>query len=260
MMHSEKPEKLVRWYIEEVNNLIHRQCQLFPDIFRGVAGLPQNMGESPENSLAELERCVNELGFVGCLINPDPNEGEGPPPPGLGEEYWYPLYAKLVELDVPALVHSAGCRIPARAVLAALHQRGEHRDRLAAQLDCIRRLSHTETDRLCTAAAPSPIRSAGTARSGHGARRARSKTICESCTSTRACTRRSRWTCCSAGSVRTAACSAPKNPGIGTAKDPKTGEWIDDVKSKIEAIDWLSEADRTRIFEGTATEVYRLQF
>ena len=50
MMHSEKPEKLVRWYIEEVNSLIHRQCQLFPDIFRGVAGLPQNMGESPENS------------------------------------------------------------------------------------------------------------------------------------------------------------------------------------------------------------------
>ena len=112
MMHSEKPEKLVRWYIEETNNIIHRQCELLPDTCRGVAGLPQNMGVSVENSLSELERCVKELGFVGCLINPDPNEGQGPTPPGLGDEYWYPLYAKLVELDVPALVHSAGCRRP----------------------------------------------------------------------------------------------------------------------------------------------------
>lgn len=111
MMHSEKPEKLVRWFIEETNNTIWRQCQLFPGVFRGIAGLPQNMGVSPANSIAELERCVKELGFAGCLINPDPNEGESPPP-GLGEEYWYPLYEKLVELDVPALVHSAGCRSP----------------------------------------------------------------------------------------------------------------------------------------------------
>ena len=51
-----------------------------------------------------------------------------------------------------------------------------------------------------------------------------------------------------------------EKPGIGTAKDPKTGEWIDDVKKKIDAIDWLSESDRQRIFEGTATEVYKLKF
>jgi predicted TIM-barrel fold metal-dependent hydrolase len=27
----------------------------------------------------------------------------------LGDEYWYPLYDRLVALDVPVLVHSAGC-------------------------------------------------------------------------------------------------------------------------------------------------------
>jgi len=42
--------------------------------------------------------------------------------------------------------------------------------------------------------------------------------------------------------------------------DVPEGEWIDDVKSKIDAIDWLSESDRQRIFEGTATEVYKLKF
>jgi len=54
----------------------------------------------------ELERCVKDLGFVGCLLNPDPTEGEEQAPPGLGDRFWYPLYEKLVELDVPALIHS----------------------------------------------------------------------------------------------------------------------------------------------------------
>ena len=31
---------------------------------------------------------------------------KGTPP--LGDEYWYPLYEKLCELDVPAHVHSTG--------------------------------------------------------------------------------------------------------------------------------------------------------
>src|SRR4029079_48191 len=71
-----------------------------------MAGLPQFRGEPLQAAVEELERCIVELGFVGCLLNPDPMEGEGEPP-GLGDEYWYPLYEKLVELDVPALIHSA---------------------------------------------------------------------------------------------------------------------------------------------------------
>ena len=56
MMHSEKPEKLVRWFIEETNNIIARECELYPETFRGVCGLPQNIGVAPERSLDELER------------------------------------------------------------------------------------------------------------------------------------------------------------------------------------------------------------
>jgi 4-oxalmesaconate hydratase len=60
-------------------------------------------------SLDELERCV-ELGFVGVLINPDPAEGLDLGIPRIGHEWWYPLFEKMVELDIPALIHSAGCR------------------------------------------------------------------------------------------------------------------------------------------------------
>jgi len=40
MMHSEQP-KVVQWYMEETNKIIARQCKLYPQTFRGVAGLPQ---------------------------------------------------------------------------------------------------------------------------------------------------------------------------------------------------------------------------
>ena len=49
-------------------------------------------------------------GFVGCLINPDPGEASGIETPPLGDKFWYPLYEKLVELDVPGHIHSGGCR------------------------------------------------------------------------------------------------------------------------------------------------------
>jgi OH-DDVA meta-cleavage compound hydrolase len=109
MMHSEKPAKLVHWFTEEVNTLIARQCKLLPDRFVPVAGLPQAAGEPVEAVFAELERCV-KLGFKGCLLNPDPFENSGIEPPGLGERYWYPLYEKLCELDIPAHIHSTGSR------------------------------------------------------------------------------------------------------------------------------------------------------
>src|SRR4029078_2506750 len=56
-----------------------------------------------------LERCVNQLGFIGCNLNPDPSGGNWTAPP-LTDKYWYPFYEKMVELDVPAMVHvSATC-------------------------------------------------------------------------------------------------------------------------------------------------------
>jgi len=91
------------------NDLIHRVCGLYPDNFVGVCQLPQSPGVPPANSAAELERCVRQLGFIGCNLNPDPSGGLWNSPP-LTDRHWYPLYEKMVELDVPAMVHvSASC-------------------------------------------------------------------------------------------------------------------------------------------------------
>ena len=91
------------------NDLIHRVCSLYPDNFVGVCQLPQSPGVPPANCIDELERCVNELGFIGCNLNPDPSGGHWTAPP-LTDRYWYPLFEKMVDLDVPAMVHvSSSC-------------------------------------------------------------------------------------------------------------------------------------------------------
>ena len=87
------------------NTLIHRVVKLFPKNFIGVAQLPQTPGVSPANCIKELERCVKEFGFVGCNLNPDPSGGKWTDPPMTDKKWWYPFYEKMVELDVPAMVH-----------------------------------------------------------------------------------------------------------------------------------------------------------
>ena len=88
------------------NDLVYRATSLYPDRFAAVCQLPQSPGVSPSNCIPELERCVLELGFVGCNLNPDPTDGYWTDPP-LTDRYWYPLYEKLVELDVPAMIHTS---------------------------------------------------------------------------------------------------------------------------------------------------------
>ena len=91
------------------NDLVYRVCELYPRNFVPVCQLPQSPGVSPAHCAAELERCVRELGFIGCNLNPDPSGGHWNSPP-LSDRHWYPLYEKMVELDVPAMVHvSASC-------------------------------------------------------------------------------------------------------------------------------------------------------
>jgi 4-oxalmesaconate hydratase len=101
------------------NDLVHRVCTLFPENFVGVCQMPQSPGQPPADSIGELERCVTELGFVGCNLNPDPSGGHWRDPP-LTDRWWYPLYEKMVELDVPAMVHvSSSCN-------ANFHATGAH--------------------------------------------------------------------------------------------------------------------------------------
>jgi 4-oxalmesaconate hydratase len=111
MAHHVGTEAVSRQWAAVSNDLIHRLCTLLPDNFAGVAQLPQFPGVSPKNCIAELERAVNELGFVGINLNPDPSGGYWTGPP-LTDRYWYPLYEKLCELDVPAMIHVSSCCNP----------------------------------------------------------------------------------------------------------------------------------------------------
>ena len=100
------------------NDLVHRVATLFRGRFVPVCQLPQSPGADLQASIAELRRCVEELGFVGCNLNPDPSGGHWTSPP-LTDAYWSPLYEALVELDVPAMVHVSGSCNPAFHALGA---------------------------------------------------------------------------------------------------------------------------------------------
>ena len=109
MGHHIGNEHTSRNWTEHCNELIYRITELYPQNFVGVAQLPQSPGADMSTSIAELKRCVEEYGFIGCNLNPDPTGGYWTGPE-LGDRYWYPFYEKMCELDVPAMIHvSAAC-------------------------------------------------------------------------------------------------------------------------------------------------------
>ena len=101
------------------NELIARVTKLFPENFIGAAMLPQSPGVDPKTCVAELDRCVREYDFVAINLNPDPSGGHWTSPP-LTDKWWFPIYEKMVEYDIPAMVHvSTSCN-------ACFHTTGAH--------------------------------------------------------------------------------------------------------------------------------------
>lgn len=101
------------------NELCFRVSQLFPDNFVPAAMLPQSPSVDPKTCIPELERCVKEYGNVGINLNPDPSGGHWTSPP-LTDRLWYPIYEKMVEYDIPAMIHvSTSCN-------ACFHTTGAH--------------------------------------------------------------------------------------------------------------------------------------
>jgi len=91
------------------NELCYRVSQLFPDSFIPVAMLPQSTGVDPKTCIPELEKVVKEYGNVGINLNPDPSGGHWNSPP-LTDPHWYPIYEKMIEYDIPAMIHvSTSC-------------------------------------------------------------------------------------------------------------------------------------------------------
>jgi 4-oxalmesaconate hydratase len=101
------------------NELCHRVAALYPERFVPAAMLPQSPGVDPATSVPELVRTVEEYGAVAVNLNPDPSGGHWTAPP-LTDRSWYPLYEKLVEYDIPAMVHVS------TSVNPAFHTTGAH--------------------------------------------------------------------------------------------------------------------------------------
>jgi 4-oxalmesaconate hydratase len=260
-MHSVKPGKVSELWSRHCNDVIARYVALFPDRFRGVAGLPQFMLEPPtERAIPELQRCVKELGFVGCLLNPDPTEGEGPTPPGLGDPFWYPLYQAMTELDVPALIHSAGSCSPREsytlkfineesiAIVSLLsskvfelyptlkivvahgggaipYQMGRFRSWSARKGEAVSfddqlKQLYFDTCNYSKDAIELLLKVAGTDNVMFGT----------------------------------------EKPGTGSARDPVSGRDYDDMKPVIDSIEWLSEQQRRNIYQCNCTRVYSRAF
>jgi 4-oxalmesaconate hydratase len=111
MGHHIGDEQVSASWSRACNDLIHRVVALYPEHFIGVCQLPQSPGVPIEHSIDELKRCVLELGFVGCNLNPDPSGGHWTAPP-LTDKSWYPFYEAMIELDVPAMVHVSASTNP----------------------------------------------------------------------------------------------------------------------------------------------------
>ena len=260
MAHSMRPSKVSSEWNRSVNNVIHRQVCMFPDRLRGVAGLPQYRDSSPANCIAELERTVKELGFVGCLLNPDPTEGDGAPPPGLGDRFWYPLYEKLVELDVPALIHSASSCCPRESyTLKFINEEGIA---IVSLLDS-KVFEDFPTLKIVVSHGGGAIPYQMGRFRAWNLRKKEPKSFDEKL-------RQLYFDTCNYSKesldflfrvVGVDNCLfGTESPGTGSVHNPETGRDFDDLKPVIESIDWLSAQDRYKLFEGNARKVYASAF
>lgn len=262
LLHSESPAKIVHWWAEANNNVIARQVSMFPGRLAGMAAMPQAHDEDPARWLPELERCVRELGFVGVLLNPDPSEGLNLLP-NLGDEYWYPVYEKIVELGVPALVHSTACKNPRETYSS--HFSAEETIAVLSVLNSRVLLDFPDLPLIISHGGGSVPYQIGRWRAG----RLRSRNPGGLPDATFDDSLRRLWfdTCLYSDlalellfrTVGTDRCLfGTERPGTGTVLDPVTGHMMDDVKSTIDSIASLTGEQRSAIYAGNALSLFRL--
>lgn len=119
MAHHIGDEAVSADWARRCNDLVCRVVELYPERFVGVCQLPQSPGVPIARSIEELRRCVEDLGMIGCNLNPDPSGGHWTAPP-LTDPSWYPFYDAMIDLDVPAMVHVSATVNP------AFHATGSH--------------------------------------------------------------------------------------------------------------------------------------
>ncbi len=256
MGHHFGGELVSRYWTEINNDIIKRVCDIYPDRFIGACSLPQSPGVPPERGVVqELERAVNDLGFVGCNLNPDPSGGYWTDPP-LGDRYWYPLYEKMVELDVPAMIHGSGTCNPAFTTTGSHYMNVDNTgfvqlmdSNIFQDFPGIRFIlphgggaipyQYARFKGLSIMAKREPFDDFlgrlyfDTAIYNQAATEFMLKTI----------------------GVDNVLFASEMIGGV-QAIDPDTGRWYDDTKPYIDGIDWLTEEDRYKLFHGNVLKAY----
>ena len=256
MGHHLGNEATSRHWSEICNDLIHRVCTLYPGNFVGVCQLPQSPGVPPQNCIPELERCVKELGFIGCNLNPDPSGGYWKDPP-LTDKWWYPFYEKMVELDVPAMIHvSASCN-------PNFHGTGAHyiNGDTTAFMQFITADIFKDFPTLRFI-----IPHGGGAVPYHWGRYRGLADMLKRPSLAQHVMKNVFFDTCvyHLPGIELLLKIVPLDnvlfgsEMIGAVRgiDPKTGHYFDDTKRYVDAIDWLSEGDRQKLFEGNTRKVF----
>jgi 4-oxalmesaconate hydratase len=178
----------------------------------------------------------------------------------MGDEYWYPLYQRMVELDVPALVHSASCKN--ERLTYSTHFINEEtiainsiaNSRVFEDFPSLKLIiSHGggavpyQVARWRAGRFNAMARGANVERYDDSIRRLYYDTGVYNKESLELLFKIVGPDRCLFGT---------ENPGTGTAIDPDTGKYLDDLKPVIESIDFLTQEDRDRIFEKNAREVF----
>jgi 4-oxalmesaconate hydratase len=265
LMHSHPLVWDVQVWVAANNDLIARTIALHPTRFRGVAGLPQVGGQPVEVVFDELDRAINELGFVGVLLNPDPGEGDGKTPT-LGDEYWYPLYERLAAKNVPIHVHGASCYgrenysehfiTEESLAITSLARSRVFRDFPTLKFMISHgggsipyQIGRWRAERLGIhgLASKSANEDATTETFDESLRRLWFDTVLYNKESLELLFKVVGPDRCLFGTER---------PGSGSAIDPATGRSLDDLRPVIEEISFLSSAEKAAIFEGNARMFY----
>lgn len=256
MGHDVGSELVSRYWTEANNDLIARVCRLYPQQFSPVGQLPQSPGVSPAACIEEIDRCVLELGFVGFNVNPDVSGGIAPLTPSLGDEWWYPLWQRLVDLDVPACIHASSTQHPGQ------HLNGSHYinwDTAAVVEFCNSRIFDDFPDLkliIPHAGGSTPFQF-NRQRSLNALRGARDfEEVVSKLYFDLAVYDEDSFEMTIRKFSPDRLMYASEMFGTAMAIDPKTGRAFDDTIPMIERIEWLSPEDKAKILGGTAQKVF----
>lgn len=81
--------------IAALNNVVAEGVKRYPGLFYGMCFVDPHHGSQ---AVAEIERCVKELGFIGV--------GEQYTQRTIDDQLYYPIIEKCIKLDIPILMHA----------------------------------------------------------------------------------------------------------------------------------------------------------